>query len=169
MGAHDDPHGRRRAAPARGGLAFWPRATTARPTPAAVALGVIYGVPAVERNFAHPFFSGAAFALLLSAFLWGERLDRRQAWIAATLGAVALTAGLLVAPRVDGARPLLDPQHLTDPLAAKGDTFSWTHRYGPLDWPRDGREVLRVKAQTASYWKAVNLVEFDGMRWRRRP
>lgn len=148
------------------GLAFWPRATPGRPTPTAVALGVIYGVPAVERNFAHPFFSGAVFALLLSAFLWGERLDRQQAWIATALGAVALFTGLLVAPRVDGARPLLDPQHLTDPLAAKGDTFTWTHQYGPLDWPRDGREVLRIKAQTASYWKAVNLVQFDGIRWR---
>jgi protein-glutamine gamma-glutamyltransferase len=148
------------------GLAFWPRAAAARPTAAAVALGVVYGVPAVERNFAHPFLSGAVLAVLLTAFLWGERLERQQAWIIAALGAVALVAGLLVAPRVDGARPLLDPQHLTDPLAAKGDTFTWTHQYGPLDWPRDGREVLRIKAQTQSYWKAVNLVRFDGIRWR---
>jgi protein-glutamine gamma-glutamyltransferase len=148
------------------GLAFWPRAAHSRPTAAAVALGVVYGVPAVERNFAHPWFSGALFALLLTAFLWGERLDREQAWITAALGAVALTAGLLVGPRVDGAQPLLDPQHLADPLAARGDTFTWTHEYGPLTWPRDGREVLRVKAQTAAYWKAVNLVQFDGIRWR---
>jgi protein-glutamine gamma-glutamyltransferase len=148
------------------GLAFWPRAAAARPTAAAVALGVLYGVPAVERNFSHPFLSGAVVAILLTAFLWGERLDRRQAWITAALGGVALSAGLLVAPRVDGARPLLDPQHLTDPLGAKGDMFTWTHQYGPLDWPRDGREVLRIKAQTASYWKAVNLVQFDGVRWR---
>jgi len=148
------------------GLAFWPRAAATRPTTAAVALGVVYGVPAVERNFAHPFFSGAVLALLLTAFLWGERLDRRQSWIIAALGGVALTAGLLVAPRVDGARPLLDPQHLADPLTAKGDIFTWTHQYGPLDWPRDGREVLRIKADTPTYWKAVNLVQFDGIRWR---
>ena len=38
--------------------------------------------------------------------------------------------------------------------------------YGPLTWPRDGHEVLRVKAQTPTYWKAVNLAEFDGVRWR---
>jgi protein-glutamine gamma-glutamyltransferase len=148
------------------GIAFWPRATATRPTAAAVALGVLYGVPAVERNFVHPFFSGAVFALLLTAFLWGERLDARQGWITATLGLIALTSALIAAPRVDGARPLLDPQHLTDPLAAKGDTFTWTHQYGPLNWPRDGREVLRVKAQTPTYWKAVNLVQFDGIRWR---
>ena len=148
------------------GLAFWPRATPARPTGAAVALGVIYGVPAVERNFAHPFFSGAVLAILLTAFLWAERLERRHRWLATTLGAVALLIGLLVAPRVDGARPLLDPQHLADPLTAKGDVFNWTHSYGPLNWPRDGKEVLRVRAQTPTYWKAVNLAQFDGVRWR---
>jgi protein-glutamine gamma-glutamyltransferase len=148
------------------GLAFWPRAAHARPTAAAVALGVLYGVPAVERNFAHPWLSGAAFALLLTAFLWGERLQREQAWTTASLVAAALAAGLLLGPRVDGAQPLLDPQHLADPLTAHGDVFTWNHQYGPLTWPRDGREVLRVKAQTAAYWKAVNLVEFDGIRWR---
>jgi len=147
-------------------LAFWPRATPASPTGAAVALGVVYGVPAVERNFAHPFLSGAILAILLTAFLWGERLERRYAGIAVSMGLVALTVGLLVAPRVDGARPLLDPQHLADPLTAKGDVFSWTHRYGPLNWPRDGNEVLRVKAQIPTYWKAVNLTQFDGIRWR---
>lgn len=148
------------------GLAFWPRAAHGRPTAAAIVLGVVYGVPAVEINFAHPWFSGAVFALLLTGLLWGERLEREQAWITAALGLVALTVGLLVAPRIDGAQPLLDPQHLADPLAARGDTFTWTHEYGPLTWPRDGREVLRVKAQTAAYWKAVNLVQFDGIRWR---
>jgi transglutaminase-like putative cysteine protease len=148
------------------GLAFWPRATPARPTAAAVALGVVYGVPAVERNFAHPWFSGAIFALLLTAFLWGERLERDQAWITAALGTIAISAGLLAGPRVDGAQPLLNPQHLADPLAAHGDSFTWTHSYGPLTWPRTGTEVLRIKAKTAAYWKAVNLVQFDGIRWR---
>jgi hypothetical protein len=148
------------------GLAFWPRANPSRPTAAAVALGVIYGVPAVERNFAHPFFSGAVLAILLTAFLWGERVDRQYVWLATALGTVALVIGLIVAPQVDGARPLLDPQHLADPLTAKGDVFTWTHSYGPLNWPRDGHEVLRVKAQTPTYWKAVNLAQFDGIRWR---
>jgi hypothetical protein len=147
-------------------LAFWPRARPASPVGAAVALGVCYGVPAVERNFAHPFLSGAVLAILLTAFLWGERLERRYAGIAVSMGLLALATGLILAPKVDGARPLLDPQHLADPLTAKGDVFNWTHSYGPLDWPRDGHEVLRVKAQTPTYWKAVNLTQFDGVRWR---
>jgi transglutaminase-like putative cysteine protease len=151
-------------------LAFWPRSSAGRPTAAAVALGVLYAVPAVERDFAHPWLSGAAFTVLLTAFMWGERLERSQGWITATLGLVALTTALVVGPRVDGSQPLLDPQHLGDSLTATGgDTFTWTHRYGPLTWPRDGREVLRVSAQTPTYWKAVNLVQFDGVRWRTLP
>src|SRR6185312_11062519 len=44
-------------------------------------------------------------------------------------------------------------------------TFSWDHTYGPMTWPRDGREVLRIKAPHQTYWKTVNLDEFDGLRW----
>ena len=47
--------------------------------------------------------------------------------------------------------------------------FSWDHGYGPLDWPRDGRELLRVKAKSPAYWKATNLDAFDGVRWRDGP
>jgi transglutaminase-like putative cysteine protease len=149
--------------------AFWPRAGVSRATLAAVPLGVIYAVPVVERNISHPFLSGAVFALLLAGLLWAEQFQRDQTWIAALLGSLALTGGLVIAPRLDGARALLDPQHLADHLGPKsGDSFDWTHRYGPLNWPRDGREVLRIKAQTPSYWKAVNLTRFDGVRWRQQ-
>ena len=43
--------------------------------------------------------------------------------------------------------------------------FDWNHSYGPLDWPRDGTEMLRIKARKPSYWKAANLDYFDGLRW----
>ena len=118
----------------------------------------LYGVPAVERNFAHPFFSGAIFAILLTAFLWGERLERRYAGIAVSMGLRGAGPALLVAPRVDGGpaaarspasgRPTEPPRATSSP---------GTHRYGPLNWPRDGHEVLRVKASDPTYWKAVNL------------
>src|SRR5262249_28745892 len=45
------------------------------------------------------------------------------------------------------------------------EAFSWDHTYGPLNWSRDGREMLRIKAKQAAYWKATNLDEFDGQRW----
>ena len=43
--------------------------------------------------------------------------------------------------------------------------FDWGHSYGPLDWPREGSEVLRVDAQDPSYWKVEDLDEFDGAVW----
>src|SRR5690606_17469251 len=46
------------------------------------------------------------------------------------------------------------------------ERFDWTHGYGPLDWPRDGRTLLRVRAERPSYWKVEDLGLFDGVRWR---
>ena len=43
------------------------------------------------------------------------------------------------------------------PRARRRSTFSWDHDYSPLDWPRDGRELLRVKARLPAYWKARDL------------
>ncbi len=150
--------------------ALWPRRAAGPPTAAAVLLGVLYAIPVVERNVARPFLSGALFAVLLAGLLWAERLRRDEAAIAATLGLLALAGGLIAAPRLDGARPLVDYQHLAGGLSgAAPDSFTWTHGYGPLRWPRDGREMLRIKARVPSYWKAVDLVQFDGVRWRESP
>ena len=86
--------------------------------------------------------------------------------MAAGLVAVAALAGYVAAPALDGERPLLDYEELAQSLsAAETAQYRWNHDYGPLDWPRDGREVLRVRAEHRSYWKAVNLVAFDGVRW----
>src|SRR4051794_33525219 len=38
-----------------------------------------------------------------------------------------------------------------------------------MTWSRDGREMLRIKATVPAYWKATNLDEFDGVRWRTGP
>ena len=43
--------------------------------------------------------------------------------------------------------------------------FDWGHSYGPLDWPREGTEVLRVATTRPSYWKMRNLDDFDGEQW----
>ena len=51
--------------------------------------------------------------------------------------------------------------------ASKSTAYTWNHTYGPLNWPRDGRELLRVKAQRPAYWKTENLDTFDGRRWLR--
>ena len=61
----------------------------------------------------------------------------------------------------------MDYEKIAESFApAASVSFDFSHRYGPLDWPRDGREVLRVKATRPAYWKAENLDDFDGLRWR---
>lgn len=150
-------------------LAFAPRSRGAlgRPLLAAVVLAAVYAIPAVERDPSRPFLGGAVFAVLLAAFLWLERLSRAQLPLAAVLVVAAAGGGVLAAPSLDGSRPWIDYEHLAVSIAeSRGRTFSWDHTYGTLAWPRDGREVLRIKARGASYWKTENLDDFNGVRWR---
>jgi transglutaminase-like putative cysteine protease len=136
------------------------------PLASALALGALYATPIIQRSADRPFASGLAFALLLAAFLWLERIERRGWAPAAGLVAVAALAGLIVAPALDRDSALLDYEQLAQSLSPTiTTTYTWNHTYGALDWPRDGREVLRVKAEQRSYWKAANLNVFDGRGW----
>ncbi len=153
-------------------LAFWPTAgpVVRRRLASALVLGVLYGVSIVERNPESPFASGAGFAVLLALFLGADRLAAiggarpRLIALGGALGALALAA--LLAPRLDGARPWVDYRGLADDIAQRNQAaFNWNHSYTPLDWPRDGREVLRIKAKEPAYWKATVLRRFDGLRW----
>ena len=73
----------------------------------------------------------------------------------------------MVGAQLDADDPWLDYESIAQSLGERGTTaFDWDHGYGPLDWPRDGREVLRIRARRASYWKATTLADFDGLRWR---
>ena len=75
--------------------------------------------------------------------------------------------GLAAAPALDTDEPWFDYETWALSNASSKSTASrWEHSYGPLDWPRDGREMLRVKARRRrAYWKAMNLDDFDGARW----
>jgi transglutaminase-like putative cysteine protease len=134
------------------------------------ALIVVFAVPATETSASSPYLRGAVFAVLLAAVLWGERLAepgaRGEAPLAAVLVGLAVVAGLALGPGLDTAKPWINWDTLINDIA-KGETeqFSWDHTYGPFDWPRDGRVVLRVKAAHSAYWKAANLDGFDGRRW----
>lgn len=140
-----------------------------RPLAGAVALGVLYAVPVVERDPGSPYLDGAVFAVLLAALIWADRVRREELGLAAGLLAAVTVAGLVTAPRVDASRPWLDYEHLARDLEAqRTSTFAWDHSYDALRWGRDGREVLRVRSRQPSYWKAVALESFDGRRWRRQ-
>ena len=78
-----------------------------------------------------------------------------------SLGALSLP----VAAALDSERPWWNYGAWTWLENDKAITFDWTHRYGPLDWPRDGTTLLNVKADRPHYWKAETLDTFDGVRW----
>jgi protein-glutamine gamma-glutamyltransferase len=150
-------------------LAFWPRRGGGLPSPipAAVALGALYAVPIIEHGPRSPYLSGAVFAILLVSFLWLERLRTDQLGIAIACVVLTTIAGAFLAPQLNAKRPWFNYEAFAEKLEPKkAEAFSWNHSYGPLDWPRDGREMLRIKARQAAYWKAENLDLFDGVRWR---
>jgi transglutaminase-like putative cysteine protease len=150
-------------------LAFWPRGTrTGYVIPALILLVALYAIPAVALDFENEFVRGAALALLVLAFLRLEKLRLGDAGNAGLVAATAAVLALLLAPALDGDQPWWDYESWAlGAASARSTSFSWDHDYGPLDWPRDGRELLRVKAERwPAYWKAANLDSFDGVRWR---
>ena len=148
-------------------LAFWPRAgTLGFRHVALIVLVTLYAVPAVALDFEGEFLRGALLAPLVLAYLRLETLRVSDAGAAGALAVGVAVAGLVAAPALDKDEPWWDYETWAlSTAAAKSATFSWDHGYGPLDWPRDGRELLRVRARQAAYWKAANLEDFNGRAW----
>ena len=122
----------------------------------------------ISHTTSRPFLSGALFTLLLLAFLLADRI-RAQAIAPAAL---LVAASPPWRPRrrrrcSTGPAPWVNYEKIAEDVASRGTVgYSWDHSYAPLDWPRDGRELLRIKAQVQSYWKAEVLDTFDGREWR---
>jgi transglutaminase-like putative cysteine protease len=153
-------------------LAFWPRrdGRTGFPAAALLALVTLYVVPAVVLDFEGEFLRGAVLAVLMVAFLRLEKLGVRDAPSAGIAAVAVALAALLAAPLLDGREPWWDYERWAlDSASARAVSFTWDHDYSPLDWPRDGRELLRVKAAIPAYWKASDLDVFDGRTWRQDP
>ena len=127
---------------------------------------MLFSVPATERSVGAPLIRGVALLALIGAWLWLPRLSGRR--LAA--GVAALAAAALVALPVAGAlrHHAAWVDYTTWDLFASrtaGHSFDWTHRYGPLDWPRRGTTMLLVRSPHQHYWKAETLDRFDGLRW----
>ncbi len=151
-----------------GAVAFWPRRSgIGFPAVALGLLVALYAIPAVALDFENEFLRGAALALLVLAFMRLEKLRVGDAGTAAIVAVGVAVLALMVAPALDKDQPWFDYENWAlDAASAKSTSFSWDHDYGPLDWPRDGRELLRVRAEKRpAYWKAENLDGFDGARW----
>ena len=134
-------------------------AAPASPPLALLALVTLYVVPAVVLDFDGEFLRGAraraADARLPAAreAARARRAGRRRRWRPRPRSArwsprrrwtAASRGGTTRAGR-------------SRPPARRRSRFSWDHDYSPLDWPRDGRELLRVKARSPAYWKASDL------------
>jgi protein-glutamine gamma-glutamyltransferase len=148
-------------------LAFWPRRRELGwRNVSLVLLVTLYAVPVVALDLSAEFLSGALLALLVLAYLRLERLRITDAGAAGMLAVVVTILGLAAAPALDTDQPWFDYETWAlSNASSKTTEFTWDHSYGPLDWPRDGRELLRVKAERPAYWKATNLDTFDGQRW----
>ena len=138
-----------------------------RPLGAAVVLVTTYAIPVVGHAPRHGYLWGALLTVLLGGLLWGDRLDRAHGPIAGVFVAVALGGALAVSPGLDTGKPWVDYQGIIDSLSTPpAIAFNWNHGYGPLHWPRDNREMLRVAVKTPVYLKATDLDDFNGVGWR---
>ncbi|MBV9816785.1 MAG: transglutaminase domain-containing protein [Solirubrobacterales bacterium] len=131
---------------------------------AAAALPLL-GLAVVPSTLVRPTsatFQGLILFALLAFFAWGERL--RDGALGALVAAGI--AGALLAPQLDSHHPWVDYRAWTGtPVAHQIEQFHWNQTYGPLRWPRQGRQVLTVRARAGDYWKAEDLTEFDGREW----
>jgi transglutaminase-like putative cysteine protease len=129
-----------------------------------MALLVAVVSPVVSLGGARPLLLGATIAALTVCFLWLERLPLRPGLGVAFLLGVALAGALPLASFADRGEPWFDYKAFAEGLGPDDPVrFSWDQRYGPIDWPREGNEVMRVKSEEPHYWKAANLERFDGI------
>jgi transglutaminase-like putative cysteine protease len=147
-------------------FAFWRKAAL-RPF-AVVLLVALFGFAVTEHRFDGELGRGVGLLFFTAAWLWLPRMPERGArTAAAAAGAVliACIAALPAAARYDDSKPLIDYQSW-NPFAAHATTrFDWSHRYGPIDWPRDGTTLMYVKAKERNYWKLATLGVFVEDHW----
>jgi protein-glutamine gamma-glutamyltransferase len=148
-------------------LAVWPRPRgRGYPFLALIALLVLVVSPVVSLGGTRPLLLGAGIAALTVCFLWLERLPLRPGIGVAALLGVALAGALPLAAVADRGEPWFDYKAFAEGLGPDDPVrFSWNQSYGPITWPRDGNEVMRVKSDEPHYWKVANLTRFDGTGW----
>ncbi|MGZ4224618.1 MAG: transglutaminase-like domain-containing protein, partial [Solirubrobacteraceae bacterium] len=133
---------------------------------AALPLVVLAVVPSTLARPQLAYLHGLILFALLAAFVWGDRVARFDAPLAVGIAALAGAAAMIAAPQLDQHSPWFNYRTLAGSLApGHVESFDWSQRYGPLHWPRTGREVLDVQAQHPDYWKTENLDLFNGTAW----
>jgi transglutaminase-like putative cysteine protease len=129
-----------------------------------VALLTAFAAPAVARPTAAPMLWGGVMLLLVAAWLWGDRVRALPALAAvAGFGVVAIP----VAASLAADDPPLDYRSWSLPGVERAASFDWEPSYGPIEWPRTGALLFRVRADRPSYWRVEVLDEFYADGWRR--
>jgi transglutaminase-like putative cysteine protease len=148
-------------------VAFAPRPIgELRRAGAALPLVVLAVVPSTLSRPSLAYLHGLILFALLAAFVWGERVPRYDVPLAVGIAVLAGAAGMIAAPALDEHTPWLNYEALAGTLTlGHVESFDWSQRYGPINWPRTGREVLEVQARRADYWKAQDLDLFNGTGW----
>ena len=163
-------------------MTFWPRvqAEPERRAPlsppdrgypflALAVLLIVVASPVVSLGGKSSLLLGLAIATMTVCFLWLERLPLRPGLGVAALAAIALVGALPLASVADRGEAWFDYRAFAEGLGPDDPVrFDWSQSYGPIDWPRDGNEVMRVKSAKPHYWKARDLDVFDGNAWRIR-
>ncbi len=153
-------------------LAFWPVSEDAQMPlrgSALVLLIATYSIAVTTNSPGRPLLFGALLLMLIAAWLWLPRMAQRERAIGAAAVMALTLLALPVATALDGDGPWFDYRSWSPFGADAGIAFDWSHRYGPLDWPRQGSTLLTVGSDEAHYWKAETLDSFDGTRWFRSP
>ena len=136
---------------------------------ALAVLLVVIASPVVSLGGTRSLALGLVLSGLTVAFLWLERLPLRPGIGVAALLAAALVGALPLAALADRGEPWFDYRAFAENLGPDDPVhFSWSQTYGPITWPRDGNEVMRVSSSQPLYWKARDLDVFDGRSWQVR-
>jgi protein-glutamine gamma-glutamyltransferase len=148
-------------------LAFAPRRLSdGRRAAAALPLIALAVIPSTVARPPLVYVHGLFLFALLALFMWGERLQRDDLATVLGLTAVAAVAAMALSPGLDSHKPWINYEALAGGLApGHVEMFDWSQRYGPLNWPRKGHEVIDVAARRPDYWKAEDLDTFDGRGW----
>src|SRR4051794_18876099 len=133
---------------------------------ALAVLLIVIASPVVSLGGRSSLLLGLAIAGLTVCFLWLERLPLRPGLGVAALVGVALAGALPLAAVADRNEAWFDYRAFAESLGPDDPVrFDWTQSYGPIVWPRNGNEVLRVKSRDPLYWKTRDLDDFDGVAW----
>lgn len=152
-------------------LAFAPSSLgDVRRAVAALPLIALAVLPSTLMRPELPYLHGLVLLALVAALVWGERLAPSDVAAAVAITGIAGVGALALAPGLDTHQAWVDYQSLAGAFSPSHvASFDWSQRYGPLSWPRTGRQMLIVRATRPDYWKAENLDLFDGTKWAQAP